>query len=392
MEAHSLPRILCVDDEPLVLEALVRTLRRDYEVTTATGGGAGLECLKSQGPFAVIVSDLRMPGIDGATFLRRARQYAPDSTRVLLTGQADLDAASLGVNEGSIFRFLTKPCSQVALASALQASVDQHRLVLAERELLEKTLHGSVKALIDILALASPLAFGRALRAKKLTTALMDRLGIADRWRIEVAAMLSQAGAITLGAETLERVYNGEPLLDEEVAAVDGLPAVSAQLFSDIPRLQPIIDIVTYQGKRFDGGGLPVDNLRGRTIPWGARALKIVLDFDILESQGFSRAVALEAMRGRRGWYDPEIFEAFIDIQGMLENDVKVLDIPLRAVRPGMVFVEDVRTRTGRLLIARGQEASDSLVERIRNLPRDLTVVEPLRIVARREPVGSRPD
>ncbi|MBV9949331.1 MAG: response regulator, partial [Myxococcales bacterium] len=115
------PRVLCVDDEPNVLEGLALSLRRGHDVVTAGGGEAGLEILGRDPTIAAVVSDMRMPGMDGATFLGKARALAPDATRVLLTGQTELDAAITAINEGRIFRFLTKPCPPAVLVPAVEA-------------------------------------------------------------------------------------------------------------------------------------------------------------------------------------------------------------------------------------------------------------------------------
>lgn len=123
----SLPRVLCVDDEPKVLDGLVRALRGTFDVHTAVGGALGLAAIEREGPFAVVMSDMRMPGMDGATFLRFCRERAPDAVRVLLTGQADLPSAVAAVNEGQIFRFLTKPCDRGTLVAALGEAVDRYR-------------------------------------------------------------------------------------------------------------------------------------------------------------------------------------------------------------------------------------------------------------------------
>src|SRR5947209_6437678 len=93
------PRILCVDDEPLVLRSLAALLGDAYDVRTAAGGEEALETLARQGPFVAIVSDLKMPGLNGAALLAAARQLAPLAVRVLLTGQADVEAAANAVNE-----------------------------------------------------------------------------------------------------------------------------------------------------------------------------------------------------------------------------------------------------------------------------------------------------
>src|SRR5690349_20120797 len=173
MTSNAKPALLCVDDEPLVLEGLTLHLRRAFTVTTATSGAAGLEILKDKGPFAVVMSDMRMPGMNGAEFLSKVREQWPDTVRVLLTGQSDLQSAVAAVNDGQIFRFLTKPCPPELLLGALGAASRQHDLLIGERVLLEQTLHGSIKMLTDVLSLANPVAFGRANRAKRLMGLLL---------------------------------------------------------------------------------------------------------------------------------------------------------------------------------------------------------------------------
>ncbi|HEY7065177.1 MAG TPA: HD domain-containing phosphohydrolase [Chloroflexota bacterium] len=380
-------RVLCVDDEPNVLEGLRRTLRGQYRVTTAVGGAAGLEAIQHDGPFAVVVSDLRMPEMDGVAFLSRVRQLSPDTVRVLLTGQADLDAAIAAVNEGHIFRFLSKPCPQPTLLQALDAATEQYRLVTAERVLLEQTLYGSIKALTDILALAVPSAFGRAVRAKAHLSELAERAGIKGQWVVEVAAMLSQIGCVTIPLEAAGRIYGGHWLSAEEQAMAERLPLVAEGLIAGIPRLENVREILAYHRKRFDGSGEPHDSLCGDAIPWGARALAIVLDFDELQARGFSTGLALDTLRGRPGWYDPEILAAFAEMPSIRESDVDVFELPLKALEVGMMFAEDVKTTTGVLFIARGQEVSPTLLERIHNLPRIIEVVEPVHVAVRRDQI-----
>ncbi len=388
IESSTRTRVLCVDDEPHVLEGLTRVLRLRCTVASATSGAQALDVIEREAPFAVVISDLRMPGMDGVAFLQRVRQVSPDSIRILLTGYADLDAAIAAVNEGHIFRFLSKPCPPDTLLKALRAAAEQHRLMLAERVLLEQTLHGCVKALTDILALASPLAFGRATRVKQVVSSLATAAQVADRWSVEVAAMLSQIGAVSLPGDTLERVYYGQALSAEEQEMLSRVPRVTQQLLGGIPRLDSVLDILTYQAKRFDGSGMPRDSVKGEAIPWGARALKIAMDFDVLQTQGLDPAAALEVMRGRAGWYDPALLGELARIAGADKSPSRLREIPLRLVQPGMVFVEDVRTRGGVMLIARGQEVTEALVERVRNLAKHADVAEPVRVMLK-DPAGA---
>jgi DNA-binding NtrC family response regulator len=118
-------RLLCVDDEKNVLEGLSRTLRNVYSVETAVGAGQGLEVLQAKGPFAIVMSDQRMPGMSGVEFLSTVRQIAPDTVRVLLTGYADLNDTIAAVNDGHIFRFLVKPCPFDVLLKSLAACAGQ---------------------------------------------------------------------------------------------------------------------------------------------------------------------------------------------------------------------------------------------------------------------------
>src|SRR5262245_28844758 len=127
------PVILCVDDERNVVESMELNLRRQYQVKTALSGTQGLEILRSEKEVAVILSDMRMPEMDGAAFLAKARETSPDAVRILLTGFADVEAAVRAVNDGQIFRFLTKPCAPENLLTALAAGIEQHRLITAER-------------------------------------------------------------------------------------------------------------------------------------------------------------------------------------------------------------------------------------------------------------------
>ena len=375
----SKPRVLCVDDEPNVLEGLSLTLRRGYDVVTAAGGEAALEVLSRDPTITAIISDMRMPGMDGATFLSKARATLPDATRVLLTGQAELAAAIAAINEGRIFRFLTKPCAPPVLVGAVESAVEQHRLVTSERVLLAQTLRGSIQMLADVLALAAPAAFGQVARIQRCARDLASKVPGAEVWPIEVAAMFSQVGFIALAPPTLEKIQAGKPLGPDEQQALDRLPAFAEQLIASIPRLDSVRAALKQQGTAFDGTGAAATSPRGKDIPLGGRVLAIVCDYDRLEAGGLSTQASLDTMRGRRGRYDPELLELFASSLGSQGRDAEVVEIPIRMVRVGMTFLQDVRTQAGALLVARGHEATQSLVERFRNFAPG-SVREPVRV------------
>jgi response regulator RpfG family c-di-GMP phosphodiesterase len=375
------PRILCVDDDPNVLEGLKRTLRGHYVVETATEGKVAIEMLKSAEPFAVIMSDQRMPQMTGTQFLAQARIVASSSVRVLLTGQADMQSAMDAVNEGNIFRFLTKPCTTDVLLKALGSCCQQYLLVTSEKILLEQTLHGSIKALVDILSLANPLAFGRATRVRKIVEELMNHFQIRERWPVEVAAMLSQIGCITLPAETLDKLYKGEVLTGPEKVMVDRMPTVVEKCLSNIPRIDSVVTILRLAVCQFthpkQRNGIAIVG----ELPWGARALKIALDFDLLEAGGNPAEQPMAVMHGREGWYDPHILEAFAGMRGISQEKAPMLERKVKDITAGMTFGEDLKSGKGLLLIARGQEVTPTLLERMRNFSAELAIREPVRML-----------
>src|SRR4030067_3783918 len=151
-------KILFVDDDPNILSAYQRQLRKQFTVDTALGGDLGLTAIANHGPYSVIVADMGMPGMNGVQFLSKVKEIAPDSVRMMLTGNADQHTAMSAINEGNIFRFLTKPCQPEVITKVLTAGIEQYRLVTAEKDLLEKTLNGRVKGLNDTLAIVNPTA------------------------------------------------------------------------------------------------------------------------------------------------------------------------------------------------------------------------------------------
>jgi DNA-binding NtrC family response regulator len=186
------PRVLFVDDEQRLLESIAVLLRKEFDVKIATSGAEALQLLLEMKDVAVVVSDFRMPNMDGATFLHEVMLRAPTATRILLTGEAGVTGAKDAVNKGQIFRFLSKPCPTDQLKEALEAGIDLHRLVNAERLVMQETLLECISALMEVLAVTNPVAFGRAQRIKRLVAGMAGNLECGQFWQLEAAALLSQ--------------------------------------------------------------------------------------------------------------------------------------------------------------------------------------------------------
>lgn len=374
-------KILFVDDDPNILAAYRRSLRKAFDLETALSGYEGLKAIDQSGPFAVIVSDMRMPGMDGVQFLAKAETLAPDSVRMMLTGNADQKTATDAVNTGHIFRFISKPCSPDFFAAALDSGIRQYRLITAEKELLEKTLKGSIKVLAGVLAMASPIAFGRASRVTRLAVRMANQMQLEDAWQLEVATMLSQIGCVTLPEETLAKVYQGAPLTAGETLMFEAHPKSGSELIANIPRLELVAEIIASQNRRFDGSGQVGDFLRGEDIPFGARVLKLLLDYDSLTVGGADPARALDELKGRKGFYDPSLIDVLHTlIHGQPHHISRA--VKLNELTPNMILDQDLMTVSGMLIVAKGQEVTRSLCARLKNFAHlGDGISEPIRII-----------
>jgi response regulator RpfG family c-di-GMP phosphodiesterase len=361
MTTREQPRVLCVDDEQRVVDGLALHLRKDYDVHVACSGEQALRKLAEMKGAAVVVSDMRMPGMDGATLLHEVMQRYPDVTRILLTGDPGRDAAALAINKGQIFRFLTKPCPADQLRVAIEAGVMQHRLVNAERAVMQETLIGCIRALIDVLAITNPVAFGRASRLKRLVTEFAGQLGYASFWQLEAAAMLSQIGYMALPVALVDKIYYGERLTAEERTQADGVPLVATKLLGHIPRLESVMQILT----ALNSLDAQVVKLGDGTVGLGARILGLALEYDAHMAQGRTIDVAVESLRGRAARFDAALIEKFAAHVGAQAAESAVLEMPLRHVLMGMIILQDVRTHLGTLLVPKGFEVTAVFLERI---------------------------
>jgi CheY-like chemotaxis protein len=375
MSSSSKPRVLCVDDEPAVGAGIAANFRKELEIVALTSGELGLSAVEAGPPFAVVISDLHMPRMNGIAFLREVRRVAPDSIRILLTGNADVDTAVSAVNEGQLFRFLRKPTSQRELADVLGAALEQHKLVTAERVLLEQTLRGTVEALMDMLAVVNPLAFGQVSLLRRLAHELAVAVGAKNVWQVEVAAMFSQLATVALAPETLERLNRGAPLDDAERAAGHRGGRLVDRILASIPRLD-VVHAILLEERQLRS---PTHKSRDEGIALAAEVLRVARDYTLLAGQALEPDAILKKLRARGDRYDATVLDA-------LERTVvglgsPVVEVSLRGLLVGMVLAEDLHTTPGALLARRGYAITDNFLEKTVGYPRGF-VREPVRVLA----------
>jgi response regulator RpfG family c-di-GMP phosphodiesterase len=326
---------------------------------------------------------MRMPEMNGAQFLAKVRQAAPDTVRMLLTGYTDLDAAMKAVNEGNIFRFLTKPCEKDVLAKSLTVGLLQYRMIRAEKDLLENTLLGSIKVLTEVLSAASPEAFGRSLRITEIVRYLVGKFDLSSPWRFEAAAMLSQLGCVTLDPELVQAAYMGSTLSSEDQARFAAHPKVARDLLVNIPRLEPIAWMVSQQlsdTATQKVSGEPVSS--APDIVLGAKILRLAVAFDDLRLKGLSDEVAIARLCDRRDEFGQDLIDAITNIKSKRVS-MEPRKVPTSKLKTGMILQEEIRTLAkGLLIVAEGQEITHTLLIKLENLSQWGTIQKEVTVLA----------
>lgn len=412
--------LLLVDDEPYILSALQRLLRPlGYRLFTAGGGAAGLEILERE-RIDLVISDMRMPQMDGAQFLAEVAKRWPDTLRILLTGYADLASAIAAINQGRIYCYLSKPWEDNELKliiaralahlhtqrekerlealtraqneelKALNASLEEKvRARTAELEQLMQMLETSHAALkkgysatirifSHLIEARDPASSGHGQRVAEIAEAVARALGLpeAEVQDVVFAAQLHDLGKIALPDALLHKAYH--LLNPDERAQVARHPVVGQTLLMALEPLAEASRLIRAHHERYDGAGYP-DRLAGEAIPLGARILAVAEDYDelkmgLLTPERLSASQAADFIReGRARRYDPQVVEAFLAWWQKRPADAKASGErrywPGR-LKPGMRLARDLVTHNGILLLPRGTELAASHLERLRSLER----------------------
>ena len=374
-------KILFVDDEENILLAYARSLRKRFQLDTALGGKEALYRLKHEGPYAVIITDMRMPGMDGVQLLEEVQKCSPNTVRLMLTGNSDQQTAMEAVNKGAIFRFLTKPCDTEDLAVALKAALEQHRLLTVEKDLLERTLKGAILMLGELLSMLDPASFGRSQQVADLAKQIADEMTMDNAWMMEVAAVLAHIGIHTLPPSVLAKLQSGAFLGVVEREMCHSIPEIGANLIRCIPRLDDVASIVYYAQKNFNGTGFPPDDVKGDLIPEGARILRVASDFVTLMVQKGSSAAAIQDMSTRVAWYDPKVIQTLrglIAQQEDIDIQTQMRPVTFEELQVGQRLAENVETLDAWLVLPRNTVIGRTHLEKMRNFQRLAGLKEPM--------------
>ncbi len=375
-------KILLVDDDENILYGYRRNLRRDFEVLIAQSSVAALKYLNSESDIAVIISDYNMPEMKGTELMQIAKRLSPDTVRILLTGFANLDIAVGAVNEGSIFKFLTKPCPYNTLEEAILQSVEYYRAITSEKEILEKTLKGIISILVEILNSINPLAFNQSDFYKNLAKRVFERLELPFQWEIEVSILLSRIGCVTVPHEILEKKDKGEELTPEEKSIYYNHTIIGKKLLEKIPRFEMIAKVIEqqYNGKfEFEVEKPP----KWTFAAWNVLRL-INAYYELLEKRKSSEE-AIKGMYELNIEIDESFKEALIaEIIGA-EKGYLVKIVKNYELKPGMRLAEDLYDSTGFLLLHKGSALSEVTLMKIDNYAKMRGLKEPIKILIKKQ-------
>lgn len=429
-ERQAKATLLCVDDEPNILSALRRVFRpQGYRILVAGSGADGLEILK-QKPVDLVISDMRMPSMNGAQFLTRVAEGWPQIMRLLLTGYAEMDAAIEAINNGHIYGYYSKPWEDTELRLGVENALKQKHLAEERDKLLKelalrnnelKALNNDLDAKVQVRTAQLQTALGEirnanqdlkrhysdtvrafsrfvdmredrstgharrvAERARKLAAEMGMEAG--DQQAIVFAALLLQVGKLTLPDKLISRPLNA--LFKKEREAFLRHAAVGASILKDIAPLKEASRLIAMQYECHDGSGTP-NGLMGEEIPLGARILSVVRDYDLLmegviTGKLMTASEAQDQLRRLRGKkYDPAVVDAIIELVGEVKDSVYrpvVKASPLDLV-PGMEVVE---ITYGGEVFLRDVILSKAMIEEIQALQTDVDSAIDIQIRARK--------
>ncbi|OIQ84086.1 hydrogenase transcriptional regulatory protein hupR1 [mine drainage metagenome] len=410
--------ILCVDDEPSILSALRRLFRsKGMEVRLADSGRAGLEMLQAQGA-DLVISDMRMPEMDGVAFLEQVRQRWPGTMRLLLTGYADVSSIMGAINRGEIYRYIAKPWDDNDIILVVQGALqqrameqEQHRLQnlievqneqlkvlntgleikVAERtaeleqanhalqganERLKSNFITSIKVFTGLIELRASQVAGHSRRVADLSRRIAMQLKLDNKQvqEVFVAGLLHEVGKVGFDDEMINTPV--VMLNNRQLQEFRKHPLRTAALLMPLTELKSSADMIATQLERFDGAGYP-NRLAGEQIPLGARILIEACDYDSLQIGALSQRKlspdqAKESIvqgRGRR--YDPQVVDAFVvctePVDALASGEKIPSEVSLKAMdlRVGMVLAHDLMTPNGLLMLTAGYVLDNAVIDKI---------------------------
>jgi len=312
--------ILVVDDEENNLQLFMRTFRKKYNVFMAKTGQEALDILRNN-KVDLIISDQRMPEMEGVEFLQHSLELSPDSVRILITGYADANAIISAINSVKIHRYIKKPWIPEDLINVVDASLEIYQLNIDNQQLtvdLKDLFSGTITAITEALDAKDSYTFGRSKRVTYYAMETGKYLNLTDNLlsELELAGLLHDIGMIGVP----ETILNKTEILEaDEFEMIKTHVNIGVKILEEIKQLESVINIVKAHHERFDGTGY-LYQLKGEGIPICARIIAVADTYDgLVSDRAYRKAVSHEAAKeeikkGIGTQFDGTIVDAFLAI------------------------------------------------------------------------------
>lgn len=349
-------KILFVDDEEYILYSFQRQFFDVFDLDVAQSAKEALSLMQNGNHYKVIISDMRMPQMNGIDFLIEAQKISPMSVRVMLTGNVDIDTAIGAVNQGEVFKFLLKPCDEETLKKVIYDCLKQYNLEQAEKELLEKTLKGSIKVLMDLLALSAPKIYSRSQKIRQIAAKIMRKVKGIKQWRIDLATLLSQIGWISIPPEKRETMEDDQDVYE-----------IAASLVNKIPRLEKVAQII----EQLNHHPTPWNSFNNQNedyqIQLETQILRVSIDLEKYLHQGLSFQDSVQKILDQIENLHP-LLKVVLNQIDVTDTVKKAQYVPIDRLKKGMIIAEDIQhLKTKLLLVAKNQEVNEIVIKFLMN-------------------------
>ncbi|MBE7705840.1 MAG: response regulator [Cyanobacteria bacterium SIG30] len=325
-------RILIVDDEPDNLALLYRTLRGEYEVVKANSPIEALKIIENES-FELILSDHKMPEMDGVEFLKLTQLKLPNAVRLLVTAYSDAKILIDAINYAKIYRYIKKPFEPAELLYIVQASLEYYQLKIDNENLIDDfkdLFEGTIKSITEALDAKDSFTLGKSRKITFYALKLAQKLGLSkeDQGRIELAGLLHDIGMIGVPEDILNKT---DSLTDEEYEEIKKHVVYGIKILEDIKQLNSVIEIIKYHHEFYDGCGYPF-KIKGEEIPIGSRIISLTDAYvSLISNRKYREKVdgkkAIDIMREKRGTqFDPNLFDIFESIAPEIDNDMEKIE------------------------------------------------------------------
>lgn len=378
-------QILVVDGDVKVTSSFQNLLGQKYKIATASSAIEASLFLEANHNVAVIIAALNLPGVDGIEFLRSLIDSHPAASRILLTNDRTVEVAKRAVNDANVLMYLNKPCTVDEMEAAIRNGLTHNTRLVRERALLEKTLAGTVKILIETLSLFHADAFRKTAVLRQWALQVGKAVGVKRTWELEMAMMFSPLGEALLPKDILSRYRSARSLTDQQREMLSRAPEQTRDLLRNIPQFERIADVLYYANRGYDGSGFPADGPVGKDIPLHSRILKILTDLWYASPDSGLDLAAFEALSINRKQYDPKLLEivrsTLLVDELSRSKTVRTVSCHIRALHPGDVLIDDILTDGAHeLVLSRGHQLTNTTIKRLWQFDRLSGLRQPIRV------------